>query len=97
MWRRTHPQRAENDEGVSVESAGRFSDIYSDGVREMSFRREVGVDADDKTVYHILWQLPLKWNPPHENEIVTDEEAQKIRTNLSEALAFKGVRAIFSK
>ena len=97
MWRKTAPQVIENDEGVKIWSGGRVTEIYSDGVREMDFRREVGVDAEDKTVFHTLWELPLRWNPPHENETVTEEEAQQIRVNLTEALAFANVRVVFSR
>ena len=97
MWKRVHPQKAENDEGASLESAGRFSEIYSDGKREMSFAKEGGFDSDHKHVIHIRWAPPLQWDPPHENEIITEEEAQKIRTNIAEALSFMGSRAIFSK
>lgn len=97
MWRRTHPQRAENDKGASIERGGRFTKIYSDGVREMDFAVEDGRDENDKYVLHVHWELPLRWNPPYESEPVSNEEAQKIRDDLIEAQQVLGGRVIFSK
>ena len=90
MFKIVHPQKAENEQGVSIESGGRFTTIYSDGVREMNFAKEGGFDEKGNHVLNIRWRLPLKWNPPHHEEIVSVEDAEKIKANITEAVAVLG-------
>lgn len=98
MFKRIKPGRAENDQGVSITSTGRYSIEYQNGSHLLKLPFECGWDENNHNAYHIYLPLPLKWETPHQDEIITEEQIEQIKKDFSEAAATDyNSRAVFKE
>jgi hypothetical protein len=76
----------EGDNGVSVEVLGRVGMRYSEGERSCSVDSEVLATPTPPTI--AVWPSGIRaWDPPHQDDPLTDEDRRRIFQNIAEAFA----------
>lgn len=82
LWFKTG---AESDEGFSVQFRGLHDLLYREGDRHLvAFRERLigtpSVDIDSASIE--------KWQPPHDNEVISENKRRQILHNICSALDF---------
>ena len=78
---------------------GMHSWVYEVNGHRLSLEGEFLImkeDVGQKFTYHFydVWRT-TRWEPPHENEQISQSDRFPIRSNIMEGIAFMGGRAIF--
>ena len=81
------PNLYESSEGFSVEVLGQTGLTYRDKGREMFIDSEVLSGPAGMAVYRDTISC---WKPPHDDEIISDDEKEHIMQNIREVFRFQG-------
>ena len=77
----------ESDEGFSVEVLGRAGLLYIEGTKKLEVDSEVLAGPSGIVIY----QNSIKsWNPPYDNELIDENERNRIVDNIRRAFRFQG-------
>lgn len=87
MFTTPRPNYYESSQGFSVEVLGRTGLAYREAGRELFVDSEVLTGPTGMAVYR---DSISRWKPPHDAEIVTDEDRARILENIREAFRFQG-------
>lgn len=87
MFSTPRPNLYESSEGFSVEVLGRTGLRYREGEREMFVDSEVLTGLSGILIYGDSIE---KWDPPNQNEPVTDAERNRILENIRKTFRFQG-------
>jgi len=87
MFRSPAPNLYESDEGFSVEVLGRTGLRYRESDKSMFIDSEVLLGPSGMVVYK---NSIRKWDPPHQEEAVSNESRERIVNNVRSAFLFKG-------
>lgn len=76
----------ESDEGFSVQILGFSGMKYSEGEKVLKIHSEVLANADI-----VIYMYSIKhWQPPFDNETISENEKNRIVSNIERAIKFKG-------
>lgn len=82
MFTRLGPNSAQSSEGFRVERAGRMELKYTEDNHAITIEVEPG---DGLAIYQ---SSIVSWNPPNENDVLSNEDKQRIIHNVCAALDF---------
>jgi hypothetical protein len=82
-FRSPRPNVIESDGGITIEVLGRTGIRYTEGGRSCF------VDSEVLAVPAVaVWPSGIRrWEPPHEEELLTDADRERILRNIAEAFA----------
>ena len=92
MFTWLNKQGVKSSDGFILQRVHRFYYFFEKGDKKMQVYVEPGVPCEG--VYKDSFD---KWMPPHENIVISDEEKESIKMNVSDALNFMGVSFKFIK
>jgi hypothetical protein len=81
------PNLIESDEGFSVEVLGMTGMRYTEQGRSIFVDSEVLATPGAMAVYR---NSIRRWDPPHEDQVVNEEERERVIDNIRHAFAFNG-------
>ena len=71
--------------GYSVSPTGRAGLLYTEGTRKIHVDSEMLAGNDFDMVVYL--SNATAWAPPHDGDLVTSEDRERIRKNISEAFS----------
>lgn len=77
-----------NSKKYKVILKGRSGILYSEGDHKAQIEAEMMVDSTDLVIYFDTF---CSWLPPFENEILSNDDKQRIKQNISEELKSKNL------
>lgn len=94
MFTKIGLQSAENSDGFSVEFVKRNKLEYHENSYLMLLETEAGIDKQKQWCTIIYTSTITHWQPPHENEVITEEKKQQIIKRICAALDFLEIKYI---
>lgn len=94
MFTKIGLQGVESSEGFIVGSVGRYELLYQEGEHKLIINIEGGWDKDNKFFISIYTSTITHWQPPYENEPITEEKKQQIIQRICAALDFLEIRYV---
>jgi hypothetical protein len=83
------PNLVESDQGFAVEVLGKTGLLYTEGVRTMNIYSELL--APGRSADTAIWTNSIsKWKPPHDGEVIDQQERTRILENIRRAIRFAG-------
>lgn len=86
MFQRIHSLLVKDENGISLQSTGQFQLTYKEGSRTMLLKREVGTGKSGEHMAFISFHKWLRWEKPHETEVIEIEHLERIKSNIREAM-----------
>lgn len=87
MFTTPRPNLYESSSGFSVEVLGQTGLTYREDDHEMFVDSEVLAGPAGMVVYR---DTISRWNPPHDGEIISDANRERILQNIKDAFQFQG-------
>ncbi len=81
-----------NEQGVEVIQINRHQILYQRPDRSATFEMEISADNKQISIY---MDSKRRWDPPHDREAIWDADKERVRRELKEAFAFKGMEVEF--
>jgi hypothetical protein len=76
------------NKAFKVSLKGRSGIVYSEGGRTAKIEAEIMAGDTDLVIYFSLFRT---WEPPSEDDLLADEDRQRIRDNIAKELESKGM------
>lgn len=87
MFKTPRPNVIESDEGFSVEVLGRTGLSYTEGTKKLKVDSELLAGPSGLAIYR---NSIRSWNPPHDNDLIDENERDRIVDNIRRAFRFDG-------
>lgn len=87
MFTTPRPNLYESSEGFSVEVLGRTGLCYRERGRQMFVDSEVLTGPEGMGIYS---SSVKQWKPPHDTEMISDSERDRILQNIREVFRYQG-------
>jgi hypothetical protein len=87
MFKSPQPNIIESSDGFSVEVLGRAGLLYREGDRKTVLNSEILMGPSGMVIYS---KSIVRWDVPHDNQLIETPDRERILTNIREAFRFQG-------
>jgi hypothetical protein len=87
MFNSPQPNIIESSDGFCVEVLGRAGFLYREGDRKMVVNSEILTGPSGMVIYH---KSIVRWDAPHNSQLIETPERARILANIREAFRFQG-------
>ncbi len=94
MFTKLGPNSAQSKDGHIISIISRNELKYKETGKTMIVEREAGINKQKQWCTIIYISTITHWQPPHENEVITEEKKQQIINRICAALDFLEIKYV---